>query len=80
MRISKFKALVELYMKVVISMKVNTKMIRERVMEDLYGMMEQVIWECGKMDSDTAKEYLHMQMDKLKREYGMMDNYSILQR
>jgi hypothetical protein len=43
MRILKFKALVELYMKVVISMKANTKMIRERDMEDLYGMMEQVI-------------------------------------
>jgi hypothetical protein len=80
MRILKFKVLVELYMKVVISMKANTKMIKERDMEDLYGMMEQVIWECGKMDSDMAKEFLHMQMDKLKRVYGMMDNYSILLR
>jgi len=48
-------------------------MIKSMVKEFIFGLMEDHIVEAGKTESKMDKEYLNQLMDRLEKEFGVME-------
>lgn len=57
-------------------MKENILMIRKKVKAFSIGLMEENMMENGKMESNMASEFTHLQLEKLKKENGTKEKES----
>jgi len=61
-----------LYGKMVEDIRVNMLIIKNKDMDNLYGRMEEVIKDNGRMVNKMGGEYLKIEMGYRKQGYGVM--------